>query len=603
MTVRKMLTLGFSVMVLLILIISTVSILQSSSSKQEIGKIITRYNALSEDAQQLKILMLQHRRYEKDLFLTIGDRTTQQEKYLPRIRKKKTEMEDLIAEITRKSSDIDDFTPQERDIISGLDDLYRKYYEGLMRSADTALTQRVTPQEANAVMIPYKDHIYTLEDNIDTIMARTNDLTHSYNTALKENINRSLLIISILAVLALIAAVIIPLITIKKTLAPLGDEPSELAAIARRVALGETDMSFRTRQQKTDHSVYRAMEDMTRALSRKAQEARIIAEGDLTGTVDIASQNDTLGTALDDMTQTLKEIIHRIKGVTGEVSAGTREIERASGDLADGATRAAANIQEINSAAEELAHTSGKNKEQIETANKRMAATNDRAGQGKKVIEDLVTAMNDITRSSKEIAKIIKSIDDIAFQTNLLALNASVEAARAGKHGKGFAVVADEVRTLARRSAKAARETADIIGQTNEKISHGNKTMETTNTLFEEIIHEIHRVGTIFSTLTDAAKEQDGTIAEMKEELHSIDEIIQSNAASSEETSSAVTQLSAQAQILNESVAAFKTGTEDTPPKRSSHRSSGKSISPKSEKSDSAQAPRLSWHDEPDFLS
>jgi methyl-accepting chemotaxis protein len=180
------------------------------------------------------------------------------------------------------------------------------------------------------------------------------------------------------------------------------------------------------------------------------------------------------------------------------------------------------------------------------------------AGEGGRVMRDVVQTMDSIRESSARIADIIATIDGIAFQTNILALNAAVEAARAGEQGRGFAVVAGEVRTLAQRSAGAAREIRDLIGRSVEQVEAGTGTVHRAGTTMEEIVSASQRVSQLLAEVANGAREQSLGIAQIGAAVQELDRMTQQNAALVEETAAASGAMKNQAESLAAEVARFR---------------------------------------------
>ena len=172
------------------------------------------------------------------------------------------------------------------------------------------------------------------------------------------------------------------------------------------------------------------------------------------------------------------------------------------------------------------------------------------AESGTAEIQQMSQAMDAIKEASHNIAKIIKSIDEIAFQTNILALNAAVEAARAGEAGLGFAVVADEVRNLAQRSAQAARETAEKIEDSIRKSERGVQISLQVSRSFEEIMDKVRKVNALVADIASASKEQSDGIGQVSTAVGEMDQVTQSNAANAEQSAAAARELEAQADVL-----------------------------------------------------
>jgi methyl-accepting chemotaxis protein len=173
-------------------------------------------------------------------------------------------------------------------------------------------------------------------------------------------------------------------------------------------------------------------------------------------------------------------------------------------------------------------------------------------------MQSMTEAMKRITSNSSEIQRVIKVIDDIAFQTNLLALNAAVEAARAGQHGKGFAVVAEEVRNLAARSAKAAKETSELIAKSGHEIEKGDEVATHTADVLNTIVEQIKQTTDLVAGIAIASNEQAQGVNQVSIGLQQIDSVTQQNTAAAEQSASAANEMTGMAASLQQRVAQFK---------------------------------------------
>ena len=254
------------------------------------------------------------------------------------------------------------------------------------------------------------------------------------------------------------------------------------------------------------------------------------------------------------ITKPVIEAVENIYEANSQVLTASEEISIASQNLADGATQQASSVEEISATLEESTASITRSSESADEANTLAESANESAKNGNVKIQQLIESMAKITASSEEIAKIIKTIDEIAFQTNLLALNAAVEAARAGEHGLGFAVVADEVRNLAGRSADAAKETTNIIESSIAQVKQGNEIANETNEAFQEILEQAKKTSDLISEIASSTREQSEGMNQISEAMGNVDEITQKNAGVSEESAAAAEELNAQAISMMTSV-------------------------------------------------
>jgi methyl-accepting chemotaxis protein len=236
----------------------------------------------------------------------------------------------------------------------------------------------------------------------------------------------------------------------------------------------------------------------------------------------------------------------------GVMSAET--VSRASQTLADEASKQAAALEEISASLEEMGSMVEHNLESIEETQLLANKARSVADQGTKSVKEMTHAMEDLKKSSHEVSKIIKTIEEIAFQTNILALNAAVEAARAGEAGAGFAVVAEEVRNLAQRSAKAAQETATRIKSAVDSSEKGFSTSVQSATHLQSIVELIYQFNDKLKEITSASQQHNQGTKQINAAVSQLDQVTQSTAASAEEVASVSVELQELARITQQEV-------------------------------------------------
>jgi methyl-accepting chemotaxis protein len=277
-----------------------------------------------------------------------------------------------------------------------------------------------------------------------------------------------------------------------------------------------------------------------------------MADGNLTRMMEGEYKGDhaIIKESLNTTLSSLNDILGQVSMAVDQVAEGSTQVSEASQSLSQGATEQASSLEEISSSMTQIGSQTRLNAENATQTNTLALSAREAAETGNGRMQQMISAMDDINASSSEVSKIIKVIDEIAFQTNLLALNAAVEAARAGVHGKGFAVVAEEVRNLAQRSAKAAKETTELIEGSIQKVERGNGIASETAKALEEIVNGITKVTDLVNEIASASKEQATGIDQITEALGQIDQVTQSNTASAEESAAAAEELSGQSDQL-----------------------------------------------------
>ena len=254
------------------------------------------------------------------------------------------------------------------------------------------------------------------------------------------------------------------------------------------------------------------------------------------------------------ITKPVNHIVNSLEEGAQQVASASNQLSATSQQLAEGNAEQASSIEETSSTLEESASMVRQNSENTKQAALLAAQTKTSSDKGNQDMLDMMSSMTEIKKSSDQIAKIIKVIDDIAFQTNILALNAAVEAARAGDAGMGFAVVAEEVRNLAQRSAQSAKDTAAIIESNIELSEKGVGVAKKVGESLQEINVQAKKVNELMDEIAAASQEQSQGISQINKAISQMEKVTQQNAANAEESASASEELSSQAQNLREIV-------------------------------------------------
>ncbi|HEX4808721.1 MAG TPA: methyl-accepting chemotaxis protein [Bryobacteraceae bacterium] len=250
----------------------------------------------------------------------------------------------------------------------------------------------------------------------------------------------------------------------------------------------------------------------------------------------------------------LTSIVGNLQNNAARLATSASQVSASSQTLSNGSSQQAASLQEISSSVEEMNAMTSRNSENSARASSMMVDTSGQISRSNIALKDMIASMDAIKASSEKVAKINRTIDEIAFQTNILALNAAVEAARAGDAGMGFAVVADEVRNLALRSAVAAKDTALLIEEAIENTQQGSQKLDQVATVIKAITEGAGHVGNLLQDVKEASRQQAQGIAQVSQAILHVSKITQQTAAGAEESAAASQELGEQARSFQNSI-------------------------------------------------
>jgi len=452
------------------------------------------------DAQKIKNLMLQHRRYEKDLFLNIGKREKQVDKYVPKLQAKEAEIQSLLTQMKQTVSEDPRFSPEVKQIASDLPQLHHTYMAGVWKVSEQAIEDgSLPPQEANAMMSPYKIPIHNLEEGIDQV---ANAATALFEQRIKTS--KQVGATSRWAMIAGTAVALIPCpFIILWVTGPLRKVSKMLADIAQ----AEGDLTRRLPVEGDDE--VGELSQWFNTFVDQVQQVVIRVGGSATTLVESSSQLSTTAGSLsgqaDDTTQRSSRVVAAADQMSlrmGEASRSTQSMQSNIATVANAIEELATCIQDISGNTEKASGVASQAANELEQSNANIA---------------------ELGSAASEISRVIETIEDIAEQTNLLALNATIEAARAGEAGKGFSIVAHEVKELARQAATA---TEDI----RQRITAIQDATDKTTRSIGDIGRHVAQVNEFSTMIAAAIQEQNCTTQSIAEHIN--------------QTSSAVTQIS-----------------------------------------------------------
>jgi len=516
-TIAKRLGLGFGLVAMFLLLVITLGLTSMRQIQDRMDETTKVNNVETSLAQTMDLTVTERALAMRNLILLKEDKEIQIE--VTRIAAQEKKYDAAQQKLGKMFAKREGTSNEERNLLEQIRRQSELAAPFIQRAAALALNQK---QDDAYKLLRYEFRPVQKQwwELLRTLIAVEEKQNNEASVNAEAAYSQARLVMLIIGSLALATSLLAAVLITRGVTRQLGCEPGEAAAIAGQIASGNLAVAIHTRAGDT-HSLLYAMQSMRDSLAQIVQQ--------------VHASTETIATA------------------AGQIAMGNL-------DLSSRTEQQASTLEQTASSMEELTSTVRINTDHARQANGLAESASDVATKGGAVVAQVVDTMAAIDVSARKIVDIIAVIDGIAFQTNILALNAAVEAARAGEQGRGFAVVATEVRNLAQRSAAAAKEIKDLIGDSVDKVQAGNRLVEQAGSTMHEVVASVRRVTGIMSEMMSASQEQSAGIEQINMAVTQMDNVTQQNAALVEEAAAAAQAMQEQVNSLNDVVSVFRVG-------------------------------------------
>lgn len=551
--IRTRLLFGFSMILLSMFIIS---MLGSTELKNSLFRLQDYRSSVAEttyllgqiEARVFEMRMEMYRSLSTQNSTIVNEAVSQAKKSADVVHSRMKSLETSYSENKSDVTDLDSMIKQ-------ADTLLNEILSGISQSTTVETDQELFAKAENN-LTPILEK---MESKIDDMLTQTSSSGAQMIQKMEKNTFNSIMILLLVTAFMLLAGIFIAVRLARAIATPL----MQMQKAAAHMQEGYLDIDLQYHSENELGSLANSIRSMAQTLKQYIKSIEGVmsefAKGNLKAAPSIQYKGDfaSIGTCMEDAINAINNTLSQISLAADQVSSGADQVSSGAQGLSQGATEQASSVEELAATVTEISSQVKTNAENANDALMRVEQVAGEMNQSNHKMQEMIGAMSEITNSSHEIGKIIKTIEDIAFQTNILALNAAVEAARAGAAGKGFAVVADEVRNLASKSSEASKSTAALIECSLQAVENGTQIADETAKALEQTVVGANQVSELISRITTASNEQASAITQVTIGIDQISAVVQTNSATSEQSAAASEQLSSQAAMLKNLVGAF----------------------------------------------